>query len=177
MTRGHKPSQASSQPRGDADSLAARRRGAERGVGIGRGSQRKRMGGGLEVAVVEDAAAGSAAEGPAAAAANGEEGMRMEGWLYLIRSNRFGLQYSRKRYFVLEDAALRCFKSAPSSKREVTNTRTPPVPSRCSCVGFLSFFLLVFPSFFFRCVAPTGIGMLNNSDEKLISFVITRPLG
>ncbi|KAF8723103.1 hypothetical protein HU200_022256 [Digitaria exilis] len=81
------------------------------------------MGSRTEVAVVvEDAApAGSppaAAEGPAAAANGGEEGMRMEGWLYLIRSNRFGLQYSRKRYFVLEDAALRCFKSAPSSKRE-----------------------------------------------------------
>nr|CAB3499361.1 unnamed protein product [Digitaria exilis] len=81
------------------------------------------MGSRTEVAVVvEDAAAAgsppAAAEGPAAAANGGEEGMRMEGWLYLIRSNRFGLQYSRKRYFVLEDAALRCFKSAPSSKRE-----------------------------------------------------------
>ena len=64
-------------------------------------------------------------EGAAAAeAASGEEGMRMEGWLYLIRSNRLGLQYSRKRYFVLEDAALRCFKSAPSSKREVTPARS-----------------------------------------------------
>ncbi|ONM22685.1 L-ascorbate peroxidase 2 cytosolic [Zea mays] len=36
------------------------------------------------------------------------------------RSNLFGMQYSRKRYFVLEDAALRCFKSAPSSKGEVS---------------------------------------------------------
>ncbi|PWZ27417.1 3-hydroxy-3-methylglutaryl-coenzyme A reductase [Zea mays] len=34
------------------------------------------------------------------------------------RSNLFGMQYSRKRYFVLEDAALRCFKSASSSKGE-----------------------------------------------------------
>ncbi|AQK94608.1 hypothetical protein ZEAMMB73_Zm00001d010692 [Zea mays] len=40
------------------------------------------------------------------------------GWLYLFRSNLFGMQYSRKRYFVLEDAALRCFKSVPSSKGE-----------------------------------------------------------
>jgi hypothetical protein len=85
------------------------------------------MAGGAEVAVVEAAAAaeGTAPAAAAAAAANGEEGMRMEGWLYLIRSNRFGLQYSRKRYFVLEDAALRCFKSAPSSKREVTPARLP----------------------------------------------------
>ncbi|XP_062082103.1 protein ENHANCED DISEASE RESISTANCE 2-like isoform X5 [Humulus lupulus] len=43
---------------------------------------------------------------------------RMEGWLYLIRSNRFGLQYSRKRYFVLEDHHLRSFKSVPSSNDE-----------------------------------------------------------
>ncbi|GJN20874.1 hypothetical protein PR202_gb08307 [Eleusine coracana subsp. coracana] len=68
-----------------------------------------------EVALVEDAAAAPA---PASEASSAEDGMRMEGWLYLIRSNRFGLQYSRKRYFVLEDAALRCFKSPPASKRE-----------------------------------------------------------
>jgi hypothetical protein len=29
------------------------------------------------------------------------------------------MQYSRKRYFVLEDVALRCFKFATFSKREV----------------------------------------------------------
>ncbi|XP_038706154.1 protein ENHANCED DISEASE RESISTANCE 2-like [Tripterygium wilfordii] len=40
---------------------------------------------------------------------------RMEGWLYLIRSNRIGLQYSRKRYFVLQDHVLRSFKSMPVS--------------------------------------------------------------
>ncbi|GMN24814.1 hypothetical protein TIFTF001_000703 [Ficus carica] len=40
---------------------------------------------------------------------------RMEGWLYLIRSNRIGLQYSRKRYFVLEAHHLRSFKSVPTS--------------------------------------------------------------
>lgn len=83
------------------------------------------MAGGAEVAVVEETAVGAptATATPPdvaahAAAGGGEEAMRMEGWLYLIRSNRFGMQYSRKRYFVLEDAALRCFKSAPSSKRE-----------------------------------------------------------
>ncbi|KAK9280269.1 hypothetical protein L1049_013957 [Liquidambar formosana] len=43
---------------------------------------------------------------------------RMEGWLYLIRSNRIGLQYSRKRYFVLEDHHLRSFKSMPVSKNQ-----------------------------------------------------------
>ncbi|KAK3157792.1 hypothetical protein QOZ80_2AG0128090 [Eleusine coracana subsp. coracana] len=72
-----------------------------------------------EVALVEDAAAvAAAAPAPASEASSAEDGMRMEGWLYLIRSNRFGLQYSRKRYFVLEDAALRCFKSPPASKHE-----------------------------------------------------------
>ncbi|KAI3997376.1 hypothetical protein MKX01_003179 [Papaver californicum] len=39
-----------------------------------------------------------------------EEG-RMEGWLYLIRSNRIGLQYSQKRYFILENHHLKRFKS------------------------------------------------------------------
>lgn len=44
---------------------------------------------------------------------------RMEGWLYLIRSNRIGLQYSRKRYFVLEGHHLKSFKSVPTSNNEV----------------------------------------------------------
>ncbi|XP_058101736.1 protein ENHANCED DISEASE RESISTANCE 2-like isoform X2 [Magnolia sinica] len=43
---------------------------------------------------------------------------KMEGWLYLIRSNRIGLQYSQKRYFVLEENSLDCFRSAPASKNE-----------------------------------------------------------
>ncbi|KAL3523463.1 hypothetical protein ACH5RR_016297 [Cinchona calisaya] len=43
---------------------------------------------------------------------------RMEGWLYLIRFNRFGLQYSRKRYFILEDNCLKSYKSVPTSERE-----------------------------------------------------------
>ncbi|KAI4322275.1 hypothetical protein L6164_021986 [Bauhinia variegata] len=42
----------------------------------------------------------------------------MEGWLYLIRSNRFGLQFSRKRYFVLDGHHLKSFKSVPSSTNE-----------------------------------------------------------
>ncbi|KAL8029782.1 hypothetical protein ABFX02_14G245900 [Erythranthe guttata] len=46
------------------------------------------------------------------------DGGRMEGWLYLIRSNRIGLQYSRKRYFVLQDHLLKSFKSVPVSMDE-----------------------------------------------------------
>ncbi|XP_022752867.1 protein ENHANCED DISEASE RESISTANCE 2-like isoform X2 [Durio zibethinus] len=41
--------------------------------------------------------------------------LKMEGWLHIIRSNRIGLQYSRKRYFVLEDHLLKSFKSMPIS--------------------------------------------------------------
>lgn len=44
---------------------------------------------------------------------------RMEGWLYLVRYNRIGLQYSRKRYFVLEGHLLKSFKSVPVSNNEV----------------------------------------------------------
>ncbi|XP_052200288.1 protein ENHANCED DISEASE RESISTANCE 2-like isoform X2 [Diospyros lotus] len=43
---------------------------------------------------------------------------KMEGWLYLIRPSRFGLQNSRKRYFVLEDNCLKSFKSKPISDKE-----------------------------------------------------------
>lgn len=46
---------------------------------------------------------------------------RMEGWLYLIRSNRIGLQYSRKRYFVLQHHLLQSFKSVPLSKNQVSS--------------------------------------------------------
>lgn len=43
---------------------------------------------------------------------------KMDGWLYLIRYNRFGLQYSRKRFFILKDNYLKSFKSIPSSDKE-----------------------------------------------------------
>ncbi|XP_060174295.1 protein ENHANCED DISEASE RESISTANCE 2-like isoform X1 [Lycium barbarum] len=43
---------------------------------------------------------------------------KMEGWLYLVRSNRLGLQYSRKRYFVLHDLVLKSYKSNPLSNNE-----------------------------------------------------------
>jgi len=46
-------------------------------------------------------------------------GSKMEGWLYLIRCNRFGLQFSRKRYFVLHHHLLRSFKSVPDSTDQV----------------------------------------------------------
>ncbi|KAF2300607.1 hypothetical protein GH714_014464 [Hevea brasiliensis] len=42
----------------------------------------------------------------------------MEGWLYLIRYNRIGLQYSRKRYFVLEDHVLKSFKAIPAKDED-----------------------------------------------------------
>ncbi|KAG5578475.1 hypothetical protein H5410_058609 [Solanum commersonii] len=45
----------------------------------------------------------------------------MEGWLYLIRSNRFGLQYSRKRYFILQDQYLKSYKSVPVPENECTH--------------------------------------------------------
>lgn len=42
----------------------------------------------------------------------------MEGWLYLIRSNRIGLQYSLKRYFILQHHFLKYFKSIPLSNQQ-----------------------------------------------------------
>ncbi|KAI3696951.1 hypothetical protein L6452_29606 [Arctium lappa] len=39
----------------------------------------------------------------------------MEGWLYLIRSNKFGFQYSRKRYYVLQNRHLKSFSSVSHS--------------------------------------------------------------
>ncbi|XP_020573491.1 protein ENHANCED DISEASE RESISTANCE 2-like [Phalaenopsis equestris] len=47
-----------------------------------------------------------------------QDDRNMEGWLYLIRFNRLGLQYSRKRYFVLENCALNCYKSVPSDRED-----------------------------------------------------------
>ncbi|KAI4346328.1 hypothetical protein L6164_007235 [Bauhinia variegata] len=43
---------------------------------------------------------------------------KMEGWLYIIGSNRFGLHYSRKRYFTLKENCLRSFKAKPISQEE-----------------------------------------------------------
>ncbi|XP_052884877.1 protein ENHANCED DISEASE RESISTANCE 2-like isoform X1 [Gossypium arboreum] len=43
---------------------------------------------------------------------------KMEGWLYTIRSNPLGLQFSRKRYFVLHNHVLRSFKANPISEKQ-----------------------------------------------------------
>lgn len=64
---------------------------------------------------------------------------RMEGWLYTIRHNRFGLQFSRKRYFVLLDNTLTSFKSVPSDPNEVCLFHFSHLPfvswdTFCSCV-------------------------------------------
>ncbi|XVF75560.1 hypothetical protein PTKIN_Ptkin13bG0196600 [Pterospermum kingtungense] len=42
----------------------------------------------------------------------------MEGWLYTIRSNRLGLQFSRKRYFILHNNVLKSYKAIPNSEKE-----------------------------------------------------------
>ncbi|XP_038992733.1 protein ENHANCED DISEASE RESISTANCE 2-like [Hibiscus syriacus] len=49
--------------------------------------------------------------------------LKMEGWLHIIRSNRFRLQYSRKRYFVLEENLLKSFKSMPISNLQEPGRR------------------------------------------------------
>jgi hypothetical protein len=89
-----------------------------------------------EAVVVAEAAAGGG---------QGEAAGRMEGWLYLIRSNRLGLQTSRKRYFVLEDSALRCFKAAPAPSTSGATLEVPlllpavsPPPILWSRVAFFS---------------------------------------
>jgi len=46
---------------------------------------------------------------------------KMEGWLFIIRSHRFGLQFSRRRYFILQENYLRCYKTKPISQEEVTS--------------------------------------------------------
>ncbi|PPD79666.1 hypothetical protein GOBAR_DD23404 [Gossypium barbadense] len=43
---------------------------------------------------------------------------KMEGWLYTIRSHPLGLQFSRKRYFVLHNHVLRSFKTIPISEKQ-----------------------------------------------------------
>ncbi|XWS07957.1 hypothetical protein CRYUN_Cryun41cG0035700 [Craigia yunnanensis] len=43
---------------------------------------------------------------------------KMEGWLYSIRSNHFGLQFSSKRYFILHNNVLKSYKAIPISDKE-----------------------------------------------------------
>lgn len=68
---------------------------------------------------------------------------RMEGWLHLIRSNRFGLQYSRKRYFLLEGHCLKSFKSVPISSNEVHARVFPPCSSLFDVVDLMLVLILV----------------------------------
>ena len=49
-----------------------------------------------------------------------ESEAKREGWLYIIRSNRFGLHFSKKRYFILADHLLKSFKSISDSKTKVS---------------------------------------------------------
>ncbi|XP_049933334.1 protein ENHANCED DISEASE RESISTANCE 2 isoform X2 [Nymphaea colorata] len=74
------------------------------------------FGGGDEIAEREEEEKDRGARGIQMGSSDGEG--KMEGWLHLVRSNRFGLQYSRKRYFVLQGNRLNCFKYAPLSKKE-----------------------------------------------------------
>ena len=74
---------------------------------------------------------------------------RMEGWLYLIRSNRFGQHYLRKRYFNLKDNVLRSFKDKPVSQMEVHSLSFYHKVS-----SFFFFFLSVCCEEFWWFVAP-----------------------
>lgn len=44
-----------------------------------------------------------------------DEGILMEGWLYLIRSNTIGFKYSRKLYYVLQNHRFKSFRSISHS--------------------------------------------------------------
>ncbi|RWW68689.1 hypothetical protein BHE74_00023781 [Ensete ventricosum] len=69
----------------------------------------------------------------------------MEGWLQLVRCNRLGLHYTRKRYFVLEGNALNCYKGVPASDREVLGAPPPRIPPLISWF-FLSYSFRLFRS-------------------------------
>ncbi|KAI3511793.1 hypothetical protein L1887_18951 [Cichorium endivia] len=58
----------------------------------------------------------------------------MEGWLYRIRSNKFGFQYSRKQYYVLQNHHLKSFSSVALSLHK-DPVRSVSVNS-CSCVMY-----------------------------------------
>lgn len=83
-----------------------------------------------------------------------QDAEKMEGWLYLVRSNRFGLQYSRKRYFVLEDHVLKSFKSLPTVQNEVISSFSfslcdaivftdPSILYLCACFRYVHSFVIV----------------------------------
>ncbi|MCD7470050.1 hypothetical protein HAX54_009613 [Datura stramonium] len=89
---------------------------------------------------------------------------RMEGWLYLIRSNRFGLQYSRKRYFILHDLVLKSYKSNPVSNNELNMTsfrvagidhRVPNIIGFCTITDSLNGSVTSHPLPVFAHLSPT----------------------
>ncbi|KAK7261343.1 hypothetical protein RIF29_27652 [Crotalaria pallida] len=82
------------------------------------------MGSSVAVAPSSSSSSSSSQNDAVAVDAGNDGSSRMEGWLYLIRSNRFGLQFSRKRYFVLDGHNLRSFKSVPTSVAEVPTRST-----------------------------------------------------
>ncbi|KAH7662663.1 Bet v1-like protein [Dioscorea alata] len=50
---------------------------------------------------------------------------KMEGWLYLIRSNRLGLQNFKRRYIILYTNSLSCYKFVPTSRTQSPVRNTP----------------------------------------------------
>ncbi|GKD20921.1 enhanced disease resistance 2-like protein, partial [Tanacetum coccineum] len=57
----------------------------------------------------------------------------MEGWLYQIRSTKFGFQYSRKRYYVLGNNQLKSWSYIPHSLQK-DPVRSAAVVNSCICV-------------------------------------------
>jgi hypothetical protein len=102
---------------------------------------------------------------------------RMEGWLYLIRSNRLGLQTSRKRYFVLEDSALRCFKAAPPPSTSGATLEVPcsnpRPPVLCSRLAF--FFGGISATFSGFCAILGRLCRSESFDCRFCSYGDTRP--
>nr|GMD37045.1 protein ENHANCED DISEASE RESISTANCE 2-like [Ipomoea batatas] len=56
---------------------------------------------------------------------------KMEGWLYLIRLNRLGLQYCRKRYFILEDNCLQSYKAVPTNATDLEEPLRSAIIDSC----------------------------------------------
>lgn len=96
----------------------------------------------------------------AASASQSDATSRMEGWLYLIRFNRIGLQFSRKRYFVLDGNLLRSFKSVPLSNNQVLY---------CS---FFNLFRRFFFFFFLNSSCVDSIADEGGEVSGLIVFVL-----
>lgn len=94
----------------------------------------------------------------AASASQSDATSRMEGWLYLIRFNRIGLQFSRKRYFVLDGNLLRSFKSVPLSNNQVL------------CCSF--FFLIYFADSFFFFLNSSCVDSIANEGGEVSGLIV-----